>query len=116
MLSHPITLLILGGTGELASNFAISSKLTEGRDIATVGDVSYCYAGYSGHTNLGLKVGTSDYKGMITFNLSETTATKLNVVGIGWKTSDKISVGETSYTSAYAYNAKDLERICKYSR
>ena len=98
-----------GGTDALDSNFNISSKLTEGRDIVTVGAVSTCYAGQGGYTNLGLKFGKKSSNGSITFNLSETTATKLNVVGIGWTTSDKISVGETSYTSAYAYNAKDLE-------
>ena len=97
-----------GGTGALDSNFVISSKLTEGRDIVTVGDVKKCYSGQSGYTNFGLKFGTKSEGGMITFNLSETTATKLNVVGIGWTTSDKISVGETSYTSAHAYNDADV--------
>ena len=97
-----------GGTGALDSNFNISSKLTEGRDIVTVGAVSTCYAGQGGYTNLGLKFGKKSSNGSITFNLSETTATKLNVVGIGWTTSDKISVGETSYTSKHAYNDADV--------
>lgn len=97
-----------GGTGALDSNFNISSKLTEGRDIVTVGAVSTCYAGQGGYTNLGLKFGNKSSNGSITFDLSETTATKLNVVGIGWTTSDKISVGETSYTSKHAYNDADV--------
>ena len=80
----------------------------EGRDIVTVGAVSTCYAGQGGYTNLGLKFGKKSSNGSITFNLSETTATKLNVVGIGWTTSDKISVGETSYTSKHAYNDADV--------
>ena len=58
---------------------------------------------------MGLKFGTKKVAGMITFDLNVTTATKMTIVGIGWTTSDKISVGETSYTSAYAYNAADLE-------
>ena len=97
-----------GGTSELAANFDISSKLTEGKDIATVSAVTKCFAGQSGYTNFGLKFGTGSVAGMITFDLSETTATKLNVVGIGWTTSDKISVGETSYTSEYGYKDADV--------
>ena len=104
-----------GKTDELTAPVDISSKLVEGGDIATVSAVTKCYGGYIDtqtkidYTKLGLKFGTSKVAGMITFDLNVTTATKMTIVGIGWKTSDKISVGDTSYTSAYAYNAADLE-------
>ena len=99
-----------GGTSALTAPVDISSKLVEGSDIATVSAATNCYAGNSKTTNLGLKFGsTKNPGGMITFDLNVTTATKMTIVGIGWTTSDKISVGETSYTSAYAYDATDLE-------
>lgn len=99
-----------GKTDELTAPVDISSKLVEGGDIATVSAVSNCSAGYIDtknnidYTNLGLKFGTSKKAGMITFDLSVTIAKKMIIVGIGWMTSDKISVGETSYTSEYKYN------------
>lgn len=99
-----------GKTDELTAPVDISSKLVEGGDIATVSAVTKCYASYNAdYANFGLKFGTSKAAGMITFDLNVTTAKKMTIVGIGWTTSDKISVGETSYTSAYAYNAADLE-------
>ena len=99
-----------GGTGSLSAPVDISTKLVEGGDIATVSAVSNCSAGYIDtknkidYTNLGLKFGSSKNAGMITFDLSVTTAKKMTIVGIGWTTSDKISVGSTSYTSEYKYN------------
>ena len=99
-----------GGTDSLSAPVDISSKLVEGGDIATVSAVSNCSAGYIDtknkidYTKLGLKFGSSKNAGMITFDLSVTTATKMTIAGIGWTTSDKISVGETSYTSEYKYN------------
>lgn len=99
-----------GKNDELSAPVDISSKLVEGGDIATVSAVTKCYAAYNtDYLNFGLKFGTSKAAGMITFDLNVTTATKMTIVGIGWTTSDKISVGETSYTSAYAYDATDLE-------
>ncbi len=98
-----------GGTSAVTLPFSISEKLTEGSDIATVSAVTKCYTGQSSYTGLGLKFGTKTEAGMISFDLSVTTATKMTIVGIGWTTSDTISVGETSYTSAHAYTEGETE-------
>ncbi len=89
----------------------LSSCLVSGGSdiISEVTAVNKAYYGYSGYQTLGLKFGTSSADGTLGFKINDSSVTKMKIKGIGWKTSDKINVGDKSYTSSAAYTTNTLE-------
>ncbi len=89
----------------------LSSCLVSGSSdiISEVTAVTKAYYGYAKYQTLGLKFGTKDGNGTLGFKINDSSVTKMKIKGIGWKTSEKIIVGDKSYTSSAAYSTNTLE-------
>ncbi|MDY2727800.1 MAG: hypothetical protein SOV26_02170 [Candidatus Onthovivens sp.] len=90
------------------STIDLSNTIAEGSAevLSSITADSKVYAGYTGYTDFGLKFGTADIAGQITLTFKDTTVTKIAIAFIGWKNSDKITVGSNdAATSSKAYSA-----------
>lgn len=97
-----------------ALEFIKDFKKDGGDIISSVTAIEKAYHGYTGYTQLGLKFGTSKVPGKISFTINDSSVTKMRIKGIGWKNSDKITVGETSYTSSAAYTDVTVDTLDTY--